>query len=73
MRENSKQFKVYLKGILDGVDEDGTIHVVGGTANKPVPDEENISSIAEDLLAFINSLSETDKLELSIIAKVVED
>ena len=66
MRENSKQFKVYLKGILDGVDE-------GGTANKPVPDEENISSIAEDLLAFINSLSETDKLELSIIAKVVED
>ena len=73
MRENSKQFKVYLKGILDGVDEDGTIHVVVGTANKPVPDEENISSIAEDLLAFINSLSETDKLELSIIAKVVED
>ena len=73
MRENSKQFKVYLKGIIDEVEDDMTIHVIGGTSKSPVPDEENLESITQDLFAFIKSLSDTDKLDLSIIAKVVED
>ena len=50
-----------------------TIHVIGGTSKSPVPDEENLESNTQDLFAFIKSLSDTDKLDLSIIAKVVED